>query len=115
MFEIFYLFSIRYIIASVLNRDGLFGNRYVLIAVGILIIMQIGFTYLPPAQALFGSVALDSLSWFYIVVVATSVLFLVELEKTLLRHFDHQQKKARNTAQVTARMISANADRSPTL
>ncbi len=94
MFEIFYLFSTRYIIESVLNRKGIFGNRYVLIAIGILLVMQIGFTYLPPAQALFGTVALDGLSWSYIVVVAASVLILVELEKTVLRRFGYQHKSS---------------------
>ncbi|MCU7837112.1 MAG: cation-transporting P-type ATPase, partial [gamma proteobacterium symbiont of Taylorina sp.] len=46
MFEIFYLFSSRYITASVFSYDGFFGNRYALMAVAILIVFQLGFTYL---------------------------------------------------------------------
>ena len=42
MFEIFYLFSARYITASVFNWAGLTGNRYVLMAIAILIIFQLG-------------------------------------------------------------------------
>ncbi len=94
MFEIFYLFSTRYIVEPVLNRKGIFGNRYVLIAIGILLVMQIGFTYLPPAQALFGTAALDGISWLYIIPVAASVLILVELEKTVLRRFGYQHKNS---------------------
>ncbi|MDP1559167.1 MAG: cation-transporting P-type ATPase [Nitrosomonas sp.] len=85
MFEIFYLFNSRYITASVLNWEGLTGNRYVLIAIGILIIFQLGFTYLAPMQSLFGTTAIDFNVWLRILLVASSVLFLVELEKYFVR------------------------------
>jgi magnesium-transporting ATPase (P-type) len=85
MFEIFYLFNSRYMTAPVLNREGLFGNRYVLYAVGLLLIFQLAFTYLPPMQTLFGTAAIDAGIWLRIVLVAASVLFIVELEKALVR------------------------------
>jgi len=85
MFEIFYLFNSRYITASVFNRAGLTGNRYVLIAIGALIVFQLGFTYLAPMQALFGTTAIDFGIWLRILLVASSVLFLVELEKYFVR------------------------------
>lgn len=85
MFEIFYLFNSRYITASVLNWKGLTGNRYVLIAIAILIMFQLGFTYLSPMQTLFGTTAIDFSIWGRIVLVASSVLFLVELEKYMVR------------------------------
>ena len=85
MFEIFYLFNSRYITAPVFNREGFTGNRYVLITIGILVIFQLGFTYLAPLQALFGTMAVDLHIWMRILVVSSSVLFLVELEKLLVR------------------------------
>jgi len=85
-FEIFYLFNSRYITASVFNWAGVTGNRYVLIAIGILIIFQLGFTYLEPMQSLFGTTGIDFDTWFRILLVASSVLFLVELEKYFVRH-----------------------------
>jgi len=85
MFEIFYLFNSRYITASVFSWAGLTGNRYVLIAIGILIIFQLGFTYLVPLQSLFGTTAIDFNVWIRILLVASSVLFLVELEKYFVR------------------------------
>ncbi len=85
MFEIFYLFNARYISASVFNRAGLTGNRYVLIAIAVLIVFQLGFTYLPPLQTLFGTTAIEAGIWFRIFLVASSVLFLVELEKYFVR------------------------------
>ena len=86
MFEIFYLFSSRYISANVLNVDGFTGNRYVLIAVLLLLIFQLCFTYLSPMQALFSTVAIDAGMWLRIIMVASSVLFLVELEKAIIRY-----------------------------
>lgn len=91
MFEIFYLFNSRYITASVLNWEGLTGNRYVLIAIGILIIFQLLFTYSAPMQSLFGTTAIDFYLWFYILLVASSVLFLVELEKYFVRRINRNK------------------------
>jgi magnesium-transporting ATPase (P-type) len=85
MFEVFYLFNSRYITASVFNRAGLTGNRYVLPAITILILFQLGFTYLTPMQILFGTESVDYTIWGHIVLVASSVLFLVELEKYVVR------------------------------
>lgn len=85
MFEIFYLFNSRYITSSVFTWSGLTGNRYVLIAIGILIIFQFGFTYLAPMQSLFGTTAIDLNVWLHIILVSSSVLFLVELEKFFVR------------------------------
>ncbi len=86
MFEIFYIFSTRYLLEPVLNREGLLGNRYVLWAIGILLIMQLLFTYAGPAQALFGTTGLELSSWLLISAVASSVLILVEIEKIIIRH-----------------------------
>jgi magnesium-transporting ATPase (P-type) len=85
MFEIFYLFNSRYISAPVLNRAGLFGNHYALLAVVLLLIFQMCFTYLGPMQTLFGTAAIDATTWLRIVLVASSVLILVELEKYIIQ------------------------------
>lgn len=85
MFQVFYLFNTRYIHASVFNLAGLTGNRFVLMAVVILIFIQLGFTYLAPIQSLFGTAAITMNSWLSILLVSSSVLFLVELEKLIVR------------------------------
>jgi magnesium-transporting ATPase (P-type) len=86
MFEIFYLFNSRYITASIFNWSGLTGNHYVLTAIGVLLIFQLGFTYLSPMQSLFGTTAIDFNIWMHILLVSSSVLFLVELEKYVVRY-----------------------------
>ena len=84
-FEIFYLFNSRYIKDSVFNWAGLTGNSYVLIAIAVLVILQLGFTYLGPMQSLFGTTGIDFSIWLRILLVASSVLILVEMEKYFVR------------------------------
>ncbi len=86
LFEVFYLFNTRYITASTFNLEGLLGNRYVLWAVGLVLLFQMLFTYTPPMQHLFKTVALDAEDWLRIVLVASTVFPLVELEKLLVRN-----------------------------
>jgi len=87
MFEIFYLFSARFLLAPSLTLDGLFGNRYSLYAIGLLILFQLAFTYFGPMQTLFATMAMSLETWLRVIVVASSVLFLVEIEKMLLRKY----------------------------
>lgn len=91
MFEIFYLFNSRYSSASVLNRAGLLGNRYALMATALLVLFQLVFTYSSPMQKLFDTVALDGYTWLIIILVSSSVLFLVEIEKYVVRKFKHER------------------------
>ncbi|MET0047500.1 MAG: cation-transporting P-type ATPase [Sedimenticola sp.] len=95
MFEIFYLFNSRYITAPVLNREGMLGSRYALMAIGILLFFQLAFTYFGPLQTLFGTAAIDLGTWGLIVLVSSTVLFLVEAEKALLRRFLGQAAEQR--------------------
>jgi len=83
VFEAFYLLNSRYLHAPVLNREGLVGNRYLLWAIGLVMVFQLFFTYAPPMQALFGTAAIDAAAWGLIILVGSSVFFLVELEKLL--------------------------------
>ena len=97
MFEVFYLWNSRYIHAPVFNRDGLFGNRYVLWAIGLVLFFQLLFTYAPPMQYLFRTEPLDAATWLRIVVVAVSVLLIVELEKWMVRGLFTRSGRARPT------------------
>jgi magnesium-transporting ATPase (P-type) len=81
MFEAFYLLNSRYLHASVVSREGLCGNLGALWAIGLVLLFQLFFTYAPPLQILFGTAAIDAVSWGRIILVASTVYFLVELEK----------------------------------
>ncbi|MFA5531137.1 MAG: cation-transporting P-type ATPase [Thiohalomonadaceae bacterium] len=84
-FEAFYLFNSRYMLAPVLNGEGLFGNRYVLMTIALVMFFQVLFTYTAPMQQLFGTTDIDLAAWGRIVLIGSSVLFLVEAEKWLMR------------------------------
>jgi magnesium-transporting ATPase (P-type) len=85
MFEIFYLFSSRSIYGSAFARESFIKNRFAPPAVELLVLFQLAFTYLSPMQHLFGTVAIDTRAWLLIICLDSSVLFLVEIEKMMLR------------------------------
>ncbi len=83
--EITYLFNCRRWQASSLAREYLFANPWAWYTAGLLVIMQLGFTYLPGAQQIFGTAALPANYWIMITVFAVLVFVLVELEKWVTR------------------------------
>ena len=76
----------------VFNREGFTGNRFVLLAIAILVVFQLGFTYLPGPQFLFGTTSIGPAVWLQILLVSSSVLFLVELEKYIVRQMNHRRR-----------------------
>ena len=85
MGEIFYLFNSRYIHGSVLSRAGLLGSRPVLISIGLMLLLQLAFTYLPPMQELMGTTAISAEDWGIVTLAGLALLLLVELEKAVWR------------------------------
>ncbi|MCF6148658.1 MAG: cation-transporting P-type ATPase [Candidatus Kuenenia sp.] len=96
LFEVFYLFNTRYLKRSVLSVKGLFGNRYVLIAVAITVGIQLLFTYTSPMQHIFETISITWKDWMYSVLIASSVFILVELEKLLLKNKKRKSKGNKN-------------------
>jgi magnesium-transporting ATPase (P-type) len=88
--EVFYVFNTRYLTAPVLNRNGLLGNRYVLIAVGTVLFFQLLFTYLPLMQVFFSTAPVDLDSWLRILGVGILVFLAVEVEKAIVRRYFHE-------------------------
>ncbi len=83
--EIAYLFNCRHLGASVLGWRGLTGNRYVLLAVAALAVLQALMTYLPAMQAAFGTAPLQAGAWGRILLFGVALMLVVEAEKWLLR------------------------------
>ncbi|HEX5363845.1 MAG TPA: cation-transporting P-type ATPase [Gallionella sp.] len=82
--EITYLFNCRYLLAPVRSWQDFTGNRYVLLSIGVLILLQLAFTYLPFMQRLFGVVALDAAAWVSILGFGVLLFVIVETEKLWL-------------------------------
>jgi calcium-translocating P-type ATPase len=83
--EIAYLFSVRYVHGSSLTWQGVLGTREVLIGVGIVVLAQLAFTYLPLMNRVFATRPLPLGEVAVIVAVAALFLGIVEAEKLLRR------------------------------
>ncbi len=81
--EIFYLFSVRFVHGPALTWRGMLGTRAVLIGVGLTVLAQLAFTYLPPLQAAFGTLPLSPLELAVAVGIGAALLLAVEAEKRL--------------------------------
>ena len=84
--QLFYLFNCRKIQHPALGK-GFFNNRYAFWAAGALIILQMGFVYLPFMNTFFNSKAIAAAYWLYPVAAGALVFLLVELEKYILLKF----------------------------
>lgn len=85
--EVFYLFNTRSLTAPILNLQGILGNRMVLLAISVVLMLQLLYTYLPMSQRLFDTASLSISHWLMILPLGMAVLLLVELEKWFLRRF----------------------------
>ena len=83
--EVFYLFNARFLTSGSLSRAGFLGNRYALLAVAVVLVFQLMFTYLPLMQTFFGTAAIGWREWLHILAFGLLLFLLVELEKTVLR------------------------------
>lgn len=83
--EVLYLFNTRSISGPALGRNRPPANRWVWVAVGTMIVLQLLYIYLPWSQKLFHTTALDGLTWAVILLMAGATFTIVEVEKLVLR------------------------------
>ena len=82
--EIFYLFNCRSLRNSMF-RIGLFSNRWVLGGVGLMVLLQLLFTYLPAMNSAFGSQPIALKEWGVIIAASSVVYCVIECEKWIRR------------------------------
>ncbi len=92
--EVFYLLSARFLLAPGLSAAALPGMWRALAAMGLTALCQLGFTYLPAAQTVFGTVPLELADWGPILAAGLLVMVAVELEKLAIRSFTTRPKQA---------------------
>ncbi len=83
--EMFYLLNSRYLYASVLNRAGLLGNRYVLASIAACVVLQLLYTHTPVMHAIFGSAHLSPGEWLRVIGAGLLVFVVAEIEKAVIR------------------------------
>ncbi|TAM04737.1 MAG: hypothetical protein EPN70_10770 [Paraburkholderia sp.] len=85
--QIFYLLNTRYRVESSLSIKAHMGNRYLLIGIGSVIVLQLLFTYAPPLQELFGTAALPASVWPWLLLADVAFFLVVEAEKWVIRRW----------------------------
>ena len=83
LFQLFNVFNARSDEQSAFR--SLFRNRWLWGAVGVSLAMQMAVIYMPFLQKAFSTVSLSLSDWLYCTVVASSVLWLCELSKIIIR------------------------------
>lgn len=66
-------------------KIGLFRNRYVVLAIGTAILLQIGATYLPFMQAILKTAPLTLIDWLTALGLASSIIVIEEVRKYIFR------------------------------
>ena len=88
--QAFYLFNSRFLVASSLRAELLFTNRAALLAVGVLVLLQLGFVYLPFMNTWFGTAPLELRHWLVPLGIGLVVFLLIEAEKAWVRRLNAQ-------------------------
>ena len=92
--EIFYLFNVRYLHMTSFSLRGALGTSAVLVAVGVVIVAQLAFTYAPFMQVLFHSAPLTLPEGVIILGIGVAVMAVLEVEKALMRRFGFLDRPA---------------------
>ncbi|MFN3918948.1 MAG: HAD-IC family P-type ATPase [Methylohalobius sp.] len=79
--EVFYLFSVRHLSAAALHPKRLISNRAALLAVAVVVVLQLVFTYAPFMERFFATRPVDFRHGVEILGVGFGVFLLLELER----------------------------------
>ena len=83
--QVFYLFNSRFIRESSLRLELLFTNLVVWIAIGVLVVLQLMFVYVPFLNLWFHSAPIGARDWLLPIGIGFVIFLAVEAEKGLLR------------------------------
>ena len=89
--EIVYLFNVRHFTRSALNLETFTGNRVALAVTGVLVALQLAFTYAPPLQQVFATTTLGWASWAVVIGLGLAKFLAVEAEKGIWRRRGRQR------------------------
>ena len=82
--QAFYLFNARFLTTSSLRLDLMFTNPAVWLAVGVLLLLQLGFVYLPFMNSAFAATPLELRHWLISLAIGFAVFLIMETEKCWL-------------------------------
>jgi calcium-translocating P-type ATPase len=82
-FQIFYLFNSKSMYEYVYK--DLLSNKYMLLGIGVVVLLQLLITYNGALNSVFSTAPLMLIDWLTIIMISSTVFFLVEFEKYLYR------------------------------
>jgi magnesium-transporting ATPase (P-type) len=88
--EMFYLFTCRSLTKSMFSL-GLFSNRWMILGVTLMLVLQMAFTYTPLMNFFFHSEPIGWDAWWRILLTALAVYVIVEVEKWGRRRWSRQR------------------------
>jgi cation-transporting P-type ATPase F len=91
--EMFYLFNCRSL-ALPSWRSGLRTNRFLLGGVGLMILLQLLYTYLPGMNRLFSTAPTPAESWAWVIGAGVAIHVIVEIEKWIRRRRERRRPPA---------------------
>jgi magnesium-transporting ATPase (P-type) len=92
--QVFYLLNSRYLLDSSLSLTAHFGNKYLPLGIGAVVVLQLLFTYAPPLQRLFDNEAIPLRVWPWLFAGGIVFFLVVEAEKLIIRSVDSLRRTA---------------------
>jgi len=83
--QVFYLLNSRFKVDSSLSPFAHFGNRYLPLGVGAVIVLQLLYTYTPPMHYVFETESIPPYIWPWLILGGLVFFFVVEIEKAIIR------------------------------
>lgn len=83
--QCFYLLNSRYLLDNALSIKAHFGNKYLPLGIGAVVVLQLLFTYATPFQRLFDNEAIPFYAWPWLIAGGFVFFLVVELEKFIIR------------------------------
>jgi magnesium-transporting ATPase (P-type) len=83
--QCFYMLNSRYLLDSSFSLKAHLGNRYVPLGIGLVVVLQLMFTYLPVLQRLFDTRPIPLGVWPVLLLGGLAFFIVVELEKLVIR------------------------------
>lgn len=92
--QMFYLLNCRFLYETSLSVRALVGNKMIWIAIAVLVVLQLVYTYVPLMQDLFGTGSLTIREWLLVICVGLTTFFLMELDKFFQRRLAQKREMA---------------------
>ena len=83
--QVFYLLNSRYKVGSSLSLKAHLGNKYLPLGIGVVVVLQLLFTYAPPLQVLFDTEPIPLRIWPKLILGGFIFFLVVEVEKAIIR------------------------------